>query len=487
MKLKLVSGLILSACLLCAAADKPGLRAALETSYPSLAYVERYRSEYPEDVEGTDLSWLQLDAAPALVTPADVTRLLMGLADQHVALAGPKAGKTETLGVLFRTSTDGAMTVWRVLEPASSPLRANEEILAVNGRPTAHWLAATARLTFGGNDRSRQAEAALNLGLGTPAAHEVAGLDKTVALMVRNSDGAVRTVQLAYKPMSADFGGAVANAVEAPDLPDVMQVGRYRIGTIRIGAFAPQYDRAFKIAADAAPVKADNPDGPMLAGFCAVTRNLVARFDTVARRSDFMVVDLRGNMGGFAREARAFAWALTGRAPVQTYDVVASGVPGRVRLQPEVQDPDCGVAVVRKPLFVLVDAGTRSGGELLATYLWAAGATVLGERTVGAGGGRDSVSPGVPVGDTGYNALISENFYVFDPKGELRPGDMPEGSFVDRVAENRFAPSHERPYTTQAVGVLPDVALTVRGSDLRDGGADLLARGIRTALTARLR
>ena len=478
MKIKVVIGAALTAFCLCAAADPVDFGAALRASYPSLVYVERYRAAYPADVDGSDDAWTGKAAPPSSATAADVTRLLTGLADQHVALTGPNAGKSETLGVLFRTSTDGHMIAWHVVDPRISALETGEEIVAVDGTSTATWLVRTSRLTFGGNARSRQAEAALNLGLGTPAAHEVAGLSRAVTLAVRDQKGSLRQVRLSYQPMTAALAAAVAHSVDLPDLPEVMRVGRYRVGTIRIGAFAPQYDPIFTSAADAAAEKTDDPDGPMLAGFCAVARRMIVRFNTIARRSDLMVVDLRGNMGGFGREVGAFTWALTGHPPVRTYDVVASGTPGRVRLQSEPVDPSCGSVTAHKPLFVLVDAGTRSGGELLATHLWAAGATVLGERTVGAGGGRDSVSTGIAVGTTRYKALVSENFYVFDPKSELRPGDVDEVQFVERVAADRFAPSHRRPYTTQAVGVLPDVALTIGTGDLRDGGRDLLSRGI---------
>ncbi len=484
MKIKVGIGAALTAFCLCAAADPGDFGAALRARYPSLAYVERYRATYPADVEGSDDAWTRNATPPAGATAADVTRLLTGLADQHVALTGPNAGKSETLGVLFRTSTDGHMIAWHVVDPRMSALATGEEIVAVDGTSTATWLMRAARLTFGGNARSRQAEAALNLGLGTPAAHEVAGLGRAVTLSVRDQRGSVRQVRLAYQAMTPALAAAVAHGVDRPDLPELMRIGRYRVGTLRIGAFAPQYDPVFTAAADAAPERADDPDGPMLAGFCAVTRRLIARFDTIARRSDLMVVDLRGNMGGFGREVGAFTWALTGRAPVRTYDVVASGTPGRVRLQSEPVDPSCGSVTARKPLFVLVDAGTRSGGELLATHLWAAGATVLGERTIGAGGGRDSVSTGIPVRTTRYKALVSENFYIFDPTRELQPGDMDEVRFVERVATDGFAPSHRRPYAMQAVGVLPDIALTIGVGDLRDGGRDLVSRGIVASLAA---
>jgi hypothetical protein len=45
---------------------------------------------------------------------------------------------------------------------------------------------------------------------------------------------------------------------------------------------------------------------------------------------------------------------------------------------------------------VLTDAGTRSAGEFMASWLWASGATVMGERTVGGGGGFEfNGEPGV--------------------------------------------------------------------------------------------
>ncbi|KTF37670.1 hypothetical protein LMG919_06315 [Xanthomonas vesicatoria] len=53
-------------------------------------------------------------------------------------------------------------------------------------------------------------------------------------------------------------------------------------------------------AKKAAPAEANEPDVPMFAGFCAVTRALIDRYAAVAARSDVMLIDLRGNMGGFA-------------------------------------------------------------------------------------------------------------------------------------------------------------------------------------------
>lgn len=466
--------------------------AELRDIYPSLGYVSAYRAAYPADVTGSDDFWTGTpDASLHGATASEVTRLLVGLADQHTALAGPKAGASETLGVLFRTSADGRMIVWRVIDPSITQVSERDEIIAIDGMGTADWLNRAATVSFGGNARSRQAEAAVHLALGTAADHEVAGLAQEVGLTVRTGDNAEKVVRLPYKSMDQGLATALAAAVNAPDLPEVLSVGNLRIGTYRIGAFAPQYDPVFVAAAETAeaveaaagsPELAAGSDGPMLAGFCAVTRTLIEKYDGIADRSDVMALDLRGNMGGFAREVRLFAWALLGHAPLSAYDVMASDIDGQVRLKALDDDPGCGSVKSTKPLLVLVDAGTRSGGELLATYLWAGGATVLGERTIGAGGGRDSASRGIPMGASGYRALVSESFYVFDPTGELQEGTMDESILVERVSAEAFAPSRRRPYMTQAIGVLPDVPLATRGRDLLDGGRGLLERGVPAAV-----
>ncbi|MFC0154744.1 S41 family peptidase [Xanthomonas dyei] len=478
---RLIACLALSTCLLCVAASAEELDAYLRAHYPSLKYVERYRATHPEDVQGSDEAWATSASLAPETTASDVSRRLVGLADQHVALAGAKAGKTETLGVLFRTSSDGQMIVWRILDARITGLAQGDKVLQIDGTPTSAWLKNAAELTFGGNTRARQAEAALSLALGTPAAHQVAGAGKTVALRVQRSAQAPRQVALPYQPMTQELARTLASAVDAPDLPEVVQVGSTRVGSIRLGAFAPQYNAAFTTAAEAseaATPQANNPDAPTLAGFCAVTRELIGRYDAIAARSDVMLIDLRGNMGGFAREVRGFAWALIGRKPVKTYEMSASGTPGIVRLEALQDDASCGSVASHKPLLVLVDAGTRSAGELLATYLWASGATIMGERTIGAGGGRDSQSQGVALGDSGYRALVSENFYIFDPTEELRAGEMDEATLVDRVAADGFHPSRTHPFATQSIGVVPDVPLAIDAADLSDGGRGLVLRGL---------
>ncbi|MGI8839571.1 MAG: S41 family peptidase [Caulobacteraceae bacterium] len=458
------------------------LTAYLRHAYPSLAYVDRYRQDFPAEVEGSDAAWSIHKTLPPIATAREAVAALIGLGDQHVALTGPKAGKTETLGVLFRTSADGHMIAWRVFGPGVAGIRRGDEVVQVDTVPVAEWLRKAASVTFGGNPRSRQAEAALDLGMGAPVVHRTAGVGQTVSLTVRAANGAARVVRLAYRPMDDGLATSMTAAINAPDLPEVMKFGRYRVGAIRIGAFAPQYDPVFTAAADAAPETPADPDRPMLAGFCAVTRRLIAKFDAIAGGSDLMVVDLRGNLGGFGREARLFAWALTGKAPPRTYDVFSTGKAGAIRLETEPEDGSCGQVRSAKPVIVLTDAGLRSAGELMAAWMWASGALVIGERSVGAGGGRDYASKGFPLGSSGYNLLISGNFTIFDPTGEWRPGEMAEARFVDRVAAERFAPSRDRPFGIQAVGLKPDIETPTRLGDLRDAGRSALGRGIAIAM-----
>jgi len=135
---------------------------------------------------------------------------------------------------------------------------------------------------------------------------------------------------------------------------------------------------------------------------------------------------------------------------------------------------------------VLTDAGTRSAGELLAAWMWAGGATVAGERTVGAGGGFELGAPGFALPGLGLNVRTSGNFTFFDPVGALPTGMTDEKELVDRVSTDGFAPSHDRPFAIQAAGLRPDLMSSSTLADLRDGGvaevkriiADLSVRGV---------
>ena len=124
-------------------ADGQALRADLHQHYPSLAWVERYRQAYPAEAQGKDALW-RGPATPALGTADELVDALAALQDQHIGLFGTKAGKQQTLGVLFRTSSDGAMSVWRHVDPTVASLRVGDQVLSINGMPVARWLEHTA-------------------------------------------------------------------------------------------------------------------------------------------------------------------------------------------------------------------------------------------------------------------------------------------------------------------------------------------------------
>lgn len=97
----------------------------------------------------------------------------------------------------------------------------------------------------------------------------------------------------------------------------------------------------------------------------------------VRGRPQGVLLDLRGNSGGFVTEAVAVASAFLDGGLVATYDVH-----GR---QQALYADDSG-ADTRTPLVVLVDGGTMSAAELLAGALQDRGrAVVVGSRTFGKG------------------------------------------------------------------------------------------------------
>ncbi|MFC5435101.1 S41 family peptidase [Rhodanobacter umsongensis] len=461
--------------------DGTQLRMQVTRSYPSLRYVERYRHDFPDEVQGHPF-WSADHAAPSLSDASALTRALAALQDQHVALVGASAGKSETLGVLFRTASDGSVIVWRVFDAAAGNAQVGEgdRVLTIDGQDARAWMQRAATLTFGGQRRGRYAEAATELGLATPVVHRVAGLGSTVAMRLHGARGQTKAVTLSYKPMDAELARSMTAAINRADLPRHFMAAGLRIGTLRMGAFAPQYDDAFVAAADAASKRPGaSDDAAMLAGYCAVARNVIRDADTAARDADVLVLDLRGNLGGFDREAWLLADALGTRPSLATYDLFAGTQAGTVRLAKEPTDPSCGHVTTRAPLVVLTDAGTRSAGEFMASWLWASGATVVGEPTVGAGGGFEfNGEPGTPLPGSGYAVRLSGNFSVFDPAGTLAEGEHAEGALVDMLAQDHFAPSRTRPFAIQSVGLRPDVALSTTLADLQDGGLSSLVKAL---------
>ncbi len=458
--------------------DGEVLQQQIRTTYPSLLYVEQYRRRFPDEVQDAPPFWLPGAIAPRVATPAQLTRALTSLEDQHVALAGAGAGKAETPGVLFRTSADGDMIVWRVFDPAASAAREGDRVLAVDGVVTRRWLAQTAAATFGGNRRGRAAEAATELGVATRVVHEVAGLGDTVRLRLQAGDDAPRVVALKFLPIDADRAVAMTAAINRADLAEV--IADTRIGTLRIGAFAPQYDPVYLAAEEQVSQQPGaTDDQAMLAGLCAVTRAFIARFEAVARRSDVVVIDVRGNLGGLARLARLEVDAITATPSPPTFDLFAGKQRGAVRLAEERRDPACGHADVARPIVVLDDASTRSAGEFLAAWLWAAGATVIGEPTVGAGGGRDVGARGIPLPRSGLHVLVSGNLTIFDPSGSFHDGDWAEAEVIARLTDRGLQPGRGAPFAIQSTGMRPDIELHTTLGDLRDGGV----AGLRAAIT----
>jgi hypothetical protein len=459
-----------------AQSDGALLRQHLRQTYPSLAYADRYRRAFPKDVQGSDALW-NATVPPDITTRAQLVEALTGLEDQHVALAGQRAGATESLGTLFRTSSADDMIVWRVFDRKIIAVKPGDVVLKINGVATKLWLEAAARATFGGNRRSRAAEAALELGLGTRAVHQTVGLGEAVTFTVQRATETPHNIALCYARVDDAAATAMTAAVNSPDLPRLFTSHRIRIGTLRLGAFAPQYDKTFKEASDAAAaVPGTSDDQAMVAGFCAVVHHFIASANDIAAQSDVLVLDLRGNMGGFGREARLLAQALAPAPLPASFDVFATGKSGLVQLKAEPEDAPCGHVKMRRPLVVLTDAGTRSAGELMAAWLWGTGVTVVGERTIGAGGGFEFGSAGFELPRLGYAVRTSGNFTLFDTTGTLIPGEFSEAAMIDTVAAASFSPSRDRYFAIQAVGLRPDVAESSTLEDLRDGGVDEVGR-----------
>lgn len=466
--------------LVAATPDGALLKAQVAKAYPSLRYVERYRRAFPAEAQGQ--AFWRSGAAPVSITgERSLTRALTALEDQHVALIGAKAGRTETPGLLFRTAADGSVIVWRIFDPAlaGSAVKEGDQVLAIEGQDARAWLRRAAALTFGGQRRGRYAEAATELGLGTPVVHRVAGLQGRVRLRIRKADGRELVASLPYRPVDGSLPQALSRALDRRDLLERFEASGLRIATVRLGAFAPQYDEAFTAASDAASAQGASDDGAMLAGYGAVARAFIAKADAASRDADALVLDLRGNLGGFDREARLLADALAPKPSPATFDLFTGARPGMARLVKERMDPSCGHRNSRVPLIVLTDAGTRSAGEFMASWLWASGAVVVGERTVGAGGGFEFGSAsGIALPDCGYTVRLSGNLSIFDPTGTLKEGEQSEAALVDQVAQNDFAPSRTRPFAIQGAGLRPDLTLSTGISDLRDGGQASLVKAL---------
>jgi C-terminal processing protease CtpA/Prc len=287
-------------------------------------------------------------------------------------------------------------------------------------------------------------------------------------------------LRLGYTPMDEALATAMAAAVQQADLPEHFEADGLRIGTLRLGAFAPQYDPRFIAASDrASEIAGTSEDAAMLAGYCAVVADFVTRADAVAARSDLLLLDLRGNLGGFDREARLLMQARAANPFAATFDWFPTGMPGTARLQAEVVDPPCAHLRQPRALLVLTDAGTRSAGEFSAAWLWQAGATVIGETTAGAGGGYEyQAAPDFELPATKLRVRSSANFSLFDPRAQLHEGEMPEQTLVELATGDGFRPSRLHPFAIQSVGLRPDLPIRTGAADLQDGGVGAVRKAI---------
>jgi hypothetical protein len=75
---------------------------------------------------------------------------------------------------------------------------------------------------------------------------------------------------LHYKSVDAELAKSMTAAINRGDLPQQFKAAGLRIGTLRMGAFAQQYDDAFVAAAEAASKQPGaSDDAAMLAGTTA--------------------------------------------------------------------------------------------------------------------------------------------------------------------------------------------------------------------------
>jgi len=192
--------------------------------------------------------------------------------------------------------------------------------------------------------------------------------------MIRGPKGSV--VRLRIRPKSSGSDGAtreisiVRNEIKLEDqatksylIDDVETVPRVRIGVIEIPAFYRDFRAESKGNKDFRSTTQD-------------VRDLIRRLER--QGVDGIVVDLRGNGGGFLTEATALTGLFVDAGPiVQVKDTF-----GKVEVE---TDPDPGI-VYKGPLAVLVDRNSASASEIFAAAMQDYGrGIIIGEPTFGKG------------------------------------------------------------------------------------------------------
>jgi len=192
--------------------------------------------------------------------------------------------------------------------------------------------------------------------------------------MIRGPKGSV--VRLRIRPKSSGSDGAtreisiVRNEIKLEDqatksylIDDVETIPRVRIGVIEIPAFYRDFRAESKGNKDFRSTTQD-------------VRDLIRRLER--QGVDGIVVDLRGNGGGFLTEATALTGLFIDAGPiVQVKDTF-----GKVEVE---TDPDPGI-VYKGPLAVLVDRNSASASEIFAAAMQDYGrGIIIGEPTFGKG------------------------------------------------------------------------------------------------------
>jgi C-terminal processing protease CtpA/Prc len=397
------------------AAELAFLRDAIRDTY---AHLEVKRQQW-----GVDLDALFARAEPQIRAADSWTRyeavmvgFVSALHDAHVAWRR-KRGTTEVRRRIVRLGLDTRLaagelivaSVWPGSSAAAAGLAAGDRIVAIDGDPVDRRLAMLAAV----RSASRAEAAAYDFAEQWPVSRIAAGAAPRARQVTRERDGAETTVAVTPETTGRPGGQPPALALDHRGPVAVLRVRSLEGPTRALtGALAPLVAQIFAA-----------PHG--------------------------LVVDLRGDDGGFEDSARAVA------APLVAGDVTGGST--RVRLSQRArdahrawkslaEDPDRrgwsvaqpltvhGAAAAPYPanLAVVIDAGCRSSCETLALLLHEAGGRLIGERTGGASGAPVTVE--LPMSKATVTLPARA---MYDPRG-----DPIEGRGVapdDEVADDRAA------------------------------------------------
>jgi C-terminal processing protease CtpA/Prc len=397
------------------AAELAFLRDAIRDSYAHL--------EVKQQQWGVDLDALFARAEPRIRAADTWTRyeavmvgFVSALHDAHVAWRR-KRGAAESRRRIVRLGLDTRLAagelivsnVWPGSSAEAAGLAVGDRIVAIDGDPVDRRMASLAEV----RSASRAEAAAYDFAEQWPASRIAADAAPRARLVTRERGGATATVQVT--PETTGRPGGTPPAIELDH--------RGPIAVLRVRSLG-------------GPIrKLGDTIAPLIAQIAASPRGLV--------------VDLRGDDGGFEDNARALA------AQLVAGDVTGGST--RVRLSPRArdahrawkslaEDPDRkgwsvaepvtvhGAAAAPYPanLAVVIDAGCRSSCETLALLLHEAGGRLIGERTGGASG-----APVTVVLPMSKATVTLPARAMYDPHGEPIEGHgvAPD----DEVSDDRAA------------------------------------------------